>query len=81
LPDASRVGSKAAGLAACDITLPHALLALRTDAQGRWSQSVPVPSSATLDGLDLLLQAAIGPTATAPLGLDLTNPTEIQVGK
>ena len=52
-----------------------------TDSEGSWkSPAIPIPASAALNGLQLALQAIVGPTATSPLGFDLSNGVLLTLG-
>ena len=46
---------------------------IRTDAAGRYRANVFVPNTPHLLGVRHAMQAGLGPTNTAPLGLDLSN--------
>ena len=50
-----------------------------TGAAGSWTFSLPVPSSPSSAGVDLVLQAVIFAT-TGPIGADVTNGLNAQIG-
>ena len=52
---------------------------ISTSAAGSWTFSMPVPSSPSSAGVDLVLQAVIFAT-TGPLGADVTNGLNAQIG-
>ncbi len=62
------------------LSLPHVLLFLHADAQGRWTLPVTVPNNAALQGALFPMQAAFGPTPNAPFNLDLTNGLFLTLG-
>ncbi|TAJ11994.1 MAG: hypothetical protein EPO68_13980, partial [Planctomycetota bacterium] len=50
------------------------LAAVSTSAGGKWTSApIAVPSDPSLAGAQLVLQAILGPSATQPLGFDLSN--------
>lgn len=57
------------------------LLGLQSDGQGVWSLQAAVPNSPASQGLDLSAQMALGPSSTLPLGLDLSNAVDLQLGR
>jgi hypothetical protein len=56
-----------------DVSLPILVLPFRTSSTGSWFANLSIPNSPGLAGVVTALQAAVGPTANPPLGVDLTN--------
>jgi hypothetical protein len=52
-----------------------------TNGTGNWSVIAALPNDPTAVGRLVATQAAVGPTATGPLGLDLTNLLMLDIGK
>jgi hypothetical protein len=53
----------------------------RTDANGRFVQSFPIPNNAALIGVTVVAQSAIANTKVPPLGLELTNGVFLRLGR
>ena len=72
------------GAAGCatylDWPLPVAGVFLATDQRGRATARVQVPRVAGLVGTRGVAQTLIGPTATPPLGLDLSSGLQLTLG-
>jgi ELWxxDGT repeat protein len=63
-----------------DLSLPHVLLFLTPDVQGRWALPQTVPNDTALKGVIVPTQAAFGPSTNGPLGLDLSNGLFLSMG-
>ena len=61
---------------AASMTVPF-----RTDANGRFVQSFPIPNNAALIGVTVVAQSAIANTKVPPLGLELTNGVFLRLGR